>query len=228
MKTDNQNYFRTLFLVWTICFFLLLSAYLILLKPAQKNSRMLGKQLAEKKQIYDLILQTEQEQTKLQLTREIDGLRDGLHKYVVEPRRMADLIFNISQIANEKKVESFNIKSRETNKGSASRKSNYISEDYIDVSFETTFNNFASILNSLERNEPVVFVDKFSINRSDGKPAAGRVRMNLAVFASQKNISPAPKIKLATEGENINSGTEDTEINKKTNIYSNELSKALR
>ncbi|HBG28256.1 MAG: hypothetical protein A2Y10_09685 [Planctomycetes bacterium GWF2_41_51] len=189
MKTKNQNYFRGIFFIWVLCFFLLLAVYLLILRPAQQNSRLLEKRLAEKKQIYDMIIQTEQKQTMNLMRQELDNRKEGLNKYVIEPKKMSDLIFNISQIANEKKVDSFNIKGIETGKSSSSSKSKYITEDYIDVSFETSFINFASILNSLERNAPIVFIDKFSIIRGDDKPAAGKVKMNLAVFVSQKNIS---------------------------------------
>lgn len=205
MKTDYQNHLKSLFFTWTLCFALFLGVYLMLLLPAQKNAEKLGKILAERKQTYELIVQTEQEQTKHQLAQQINILRDGLHRYVAEPGQMADVIFNISQIANQRKVDAFNIKSKETVKNTTSTKFKYISEEYVDLNFETTFNNFASILNSLERNRPVVFVDKFSINRSDDKSLKSEVKMSLAVFVGQKgNYLP----------ENTENKNENVELSK--------------
>ncbi|OQA92845.1 MAG: hypothetical protein BWY26_00003 [Elusimicrobia bacterium ADurb.Bin231] len=190
MKTNIQNYYRTVFFICVLCSFLLLAAYLVILRPAQKKCYSLEKKLEEKKQLYEIIVQMEQKHTMDNFKRELVKLRMGLDMYVIEPKRMPDLIFGISRMANEKKVESFDIRGIEVNKGASSSKSKYITEDYIDVSFVTGFPNFALILNSLERNEPLVFIDKFSMIRNDDtKPASGKVKMNLVVFVSKKSIS---------------------------------------
>jgi hypothetical protein len=194
MKPNDQYYLKIVSLVWISCLLVFLFVYAMLLRPIQKNNSILEKQLAEKKQICDLIQQLEQEQTRLQLVDRMNRLRDSVNIYAVESGRMPDLIFNISQIANDKKVTSFNIKNRETSKNSNSFNGKYISEDYISVSFETTFDKFAAILNYLERNKPVVFIDKFTIIRSDDKPSENQVQMDLIVFVRKNSVTPAEMI----------------------------------
>jgi len=62
----------------------------------------------------------------------------------------------------------------------------YIYENYIDISFNAGFSQFAALLNALERHWPVVFVDKFTITRSRQDNLERPVTMNLTVFVKKK------------------------------------------
>jgi len=97
------------------------------------------------------------------------------------------LTFDISQIANEKKLDSFSIKGKDTSEKSTDFK--YLSENRIDVSFAAAFNQFATFLNALERHWPVIFVDSFKITRSRRAEPDHKVNMNLAVFVRKRQDS---------------------------------------
>jgi Tfp pilus assembly protein PilO len=106
-----------------------------------------------------------------------------LNDFVIESDDSANLTLDISQIASEKKLDSFMIKTKENRENSAIPDCKYITEDRIDIGFNAGFNQFAAFLNALERHQPVVFIDTFSIARSKQDDSGHKVNMNLAVFA---------------------------------------------
>ncbi len=191
MKSAYGKYFAKMALVWTVCFVLFLIIYILVLSPQVNFRKQLEKQLADKKQTYDSALKAAQKETIIQLNEEIEQLRNKLKIFAIDFEDSANVTFDISQIANDKKVNSFSI---ETKKGRQTRKKKksvkYISKSRIDISFTTAdFNQFASLLNALERHEPVIFVDKFAITRAGKGASEHKVQMNLAVFVSKVRSS---------------------------------------
>ncbi len=191
MKPIYKKYLTKTALIWAGCFVLFFLVHLLVLAPQKKNRKQVERQLAEKKQMYDSVLKVTQKETRIQLNEQIERLRNRLKDFVIDYEDSANLTFDISQIANDKKVTSFSIKNKDkkNHRSSAAPDYNYISENHIDVSFTAGFNQFAALLNALERHRPVVFVDKFIITRSKQDNSARQVNMNLAVFIRKRQDS---------------------------------------
>jgi inactivated superfamily I helicase len=161
-----------------------------MLAPQKNSKEQLEKQLAEKKQMCDSALKTAQKETKIQLNEQIEHSRNKLKNFVIDFEDSANLTFDISQIANKKEVTSFSIETKKDRSGDSATSDKYISESHIDISFLTaSFNQFAALLNALERHRPVIFVDKFAITRSDKSSSEHQVKMDLAVFVRKKQDS---------------------------------------
>ena len=190
MKQIYRKYLTTL-AIWAVCFILFLFAYILLLAPQKKSKKQIEKQTAEKKQVYNSAVKAAKKETKIKLNEEIEQLQNKLKLFVIDPEDSANLIFDIGQIANEKKVASFSIKTKDSRRGSDLEipDCKLICENQIDIGFSAGFNQFASFLNALERHQPVVFVDKFKITRSEQDDLGHQVNMNLAVFVRKRQDS---------------------------------------
>ena len=189
MKSNYKKYFTKVALIWAGCFIVFFFVHILVLAPQGKNKKQIEKQLAEKKQMYESALKVSQEEFKIRLKEQIEKLRNGLKDFAIGFEDSANLTFDISQIANEKKIASFSIKGKDSRVGSAALKSNYLSENQIRVSFTAGFNQFATFLNALERHRPVVFVDKFTITRSRREGLGHQVDMDLSVFVRKRQDS---------------------------------------
>jgi len=189
MKLIYRKYLTTMALIWTGCFVLLLFVYILVLTPQKKTKKQIQKQFDEKKQMYDSTQKAAQEETQIQLNEQIERLRNELKNFAIDFEDSANLTFDISQIANEKRVNSFSVRTKDNRRGQILRDCNYISENYIDVSFTAGFNQFATFLNALERHRPVVFVDKFTITRSRQDDSGHQVSMKLAIFVRKQQDS---------------------------------------
>jgi hypothetical protein len=165
---------------------------MFLLSPQKKTKRQIERQLVEKKQMYESALKATQEKTKIQLREQIEQLRNSLKDFVIGFEDSVNLTLDISQIAREKNIASPSIKGgtgKSNRSGSEMAGCTHISENYINISFTAGFNQFAGLLNALERHRPVIFVDKFKITRSEQDDSGHQVDMELAVFVRKRQDS---------------------------------------
>jgi len=189
MKSIYKKHFTTAALIWAGCFVLLSFIYMLVLVPQRKSKKHIEKELFEKKQMYDVALKATQEKTKHKLNEQIERLQYSLKEFAVDSEDSANLIFDIRQIASEKEVGSFSIGAKDKRGGPKLPDCKHISESHIDISFTAGFNQFATLLNALERHRPVVFVDKFTITRSRDVDSGHRVDMDIAVFVRKRQDS---------------------------------------
>ncbi len=182
-----KDYLIKVGIVWAVCFGLFAAVYLFALGPQLKAKSRTTQQFKETMEAYNTAQQMAREETKIKLRERIEQLGADLNKYMVDNSSTANLVFDISNIANETELEGFSIGVREKITGRDSLQCNYIDESQINVSFRVKdFYQFATFLNRLERNEPVVFVDKFEISRSRNSSTGHQVSMNLSAFIRKK------------------------------------------
>jgi hypothetical protein len=159
---------------------------MLVLGPQAKTKKMIKKQLTEKKLLFEHAQEITNKETGLKLNEQLGDLRDELRNYVIDFDDTADVTFDISRIANDKKVNSFNIKSGNQGKNASKADNKYVYVNNFDVSFTSGFTQFATLLNALERHSPVIFVDKFRITRSEKNNSEHQVNMDLAVFVRKR------------------------------------------
>jgi Tfp pilus assembly protein PilO len=173
-------------IAWAACLVLFFLAYIFVLGPQINGRKRLENKLAETKQQYEMAQKAAHEQTKARLNKEIGNLREVLNDFVVDLEDSANLTFDIGQIANEEKVSSFSIKSKDKQGLSEIPDCNSICESHIDIGFIAGFNQFATFVNALERHRPVLFVNEFTIARSNKDELAYQVTLDVAAFVRKQ------------------------------------------
>jgi len=181
-----RKYLMRAAIVWAVCVVLFLVAYLILLNPQIKSKMNLQNKLTEKKQLYKSAQKAADGQTKIRLNEEIEGLRDTLKDFVVDLEDSANLTFDIGRIASKKDLSLFSIKNKDKRGVSEIPDCNNIYENHIDISFSAGFNQFATFVNALERHQPVLFVNEFSIARSTKDDSVYKVTLDIATFVKKQ------------------------------------------
>jgi hypothetical protein len=185
IKRILKEYGMTLGMIWGACFIIFVFTYAMIIKPQQVFKRELAGQIEEKKRDYMAAREISQDVFRKRLLLEVDELESKLRNYVADANGSANLTFDISQIANQNNVASFSIKSRANNNFFEIPQCSLIGENRMDVSFMSDFKQFAVFLNSLERYEPVVFVDSFSVMSGRHSDEGNRVIMGLSVFVEK-------------------------------------------
>ncbi len=181
----HKKYLTKAAIVWGACLALFLLVYAVVLRPQHLNGKQLEETLTEKKQSYESAQSAARETTRNQLSQQIQQLRDRLHDFVIDFEDSANLTFDIGQIANEKKVASFSVKGKERRTTSAVADCNSISESHMDISFVSGFYQFATFVNALERHKPVLFVNEFTITRSNQSDSVYEVTLDVAAFVQK-------------------------------------------
>ena len=199
----HKKYLMTAGIIWAACFAVFLLAYIVMLGPQKRYEKSIENKLTEREQVYESALRAARKETKIRLNEQIERLQSRLEDFVIDFENSANLTFDISQIANEKKVASFSIKSKDSRGPSTIPEAKYIRENNIVISFIGGFNQFAAFLNALERHRPVLFVDKFSITRLGQDDSAYKVSLNVAAFV-KKQHSEGP---LSEDGKTADKGS---------------------
>jgi len=188
MKPVYQKYVKTVTTVWLVSFVVLAGAYMFLLAPQSSIRRQLDQQLAQKKRACGQAQLAADQEYRNKQQEEIERLASKLRDYVVGSDESDSMTFNISQIARKTSIDAPNIKNEQkSNRGpSDSFECEFITENYISVDFAGDFDQFAKLLNALERHRPAIFVEAFSIERSKRDGALPDVDMRLAFFARKQ------------------------------------------
>ena len=187
-------------IAWAVCLVLFVLAYMFILGPQRSSRKRLENTLKETKQQYEMAQVAAQEQTKIRLNEEIESLQNTLNDFILDLEDSANLTFDIGRIANEERVASFSIKDKDKQGLSEIPDCNSICESHIDISFIAGFNQFATFVNSLERNQPVLFVNEFTISRSNKDKSTYQVSLDVAAFVRKQqdreiaNKSSAPTV----------------------------------
>ena len=186
MNPIYKKYTKTIVFFWVVCLLVLVLVYMLALKPQRQVRRDIEDKLAKQKKMLDGALEASKPQTKERLAREVEEYRGRLRDFVTDSDGAANMTFDISRIANEEKVSAFSIKRIGTAQLGSIAQCEYIGENRMEVSFEGNFNQFARFVNALERHRPVVFVDSFSIGKSNYSTGGNHITMSLSVFVEKK------------------------------------------
>lgn len=189
MQRLLKEYGMMLGMIGGACLIVFVFTYAWVLSPQSLMKQKFSSELEEKKQDYAAAREASQEGARKRLLLEVEQLEDKLRSYVADSNGSTNLTFDISEIANKNDVASFSIKSKANDGFYDVPLCSLIGENRMDISFMSGFRQFAMFLNSLERHEPVVFVDSFSITRSRQSDSGHRVSMGLSVFVEKRNDS---------------------------------------
>ena len=194
MKPVFKKYIKTVAKIWAVCIVFLALAYMFVLVPQKQSLKRMRQQLAVEKQKFELANQAGQEDYQLKQKEEIELLENKLRDFIVGREGSDNITFDISQIAKQKKVGDFSIKHLEKSKRGVADKleCEFIAESYINVSFTGEFDQFAKLLNAMERHRPAIFVDEFSITRSRKEGADHDVDMEMAIFVKKRTGEKVP------------------------------------
>jgi len=184
-----KEYLTTLGLIWIGCIIVFVFVFMLVLKPQSRFKRELSKELEERKQDYIAARATSNEETRKSLVLEVERLENQLRRFVADVNGSANLTFDVSRIANNNNVLSFSIQARNNTGVFDIPQCDLIGENRMEVTFNGDFRQFALFLNTLERHEPVVFVDSFSITKSKQSDGDNRVNMSLSVFVEKEQDS---------------------------------------
>jgi len=192
MSANGKKYYKTIALIWSASLVLFFMFYIAVLSPQHKSKQQIDNKLTQEKQAYQDALSASQQKNRELLKKQIENLRNKLKDFVIDFEDSANLTLDISQMAGRKKISSFSIEGSGKRRKSAQIPGcGHITENRINISFTAGFNQFAMLLNALERHRPVVFVDNLEIVRSQQKSSDNKadVDVELTVFVKKPQES---------------------------------------
>lgn len=162
--------------------------YGLVLAPKTTSLEMMNKQVVDKQRQYEINLQANSVEARYEKLQKLVVAQDQLDQYVTVQEAISNLTLEIGRLASQNHLKSFASKEITGQPFEKIPNCATIGDNYIEVSFNADFPQFAMFLNELERQSPVIMTDKFSIKPSSKPSQANQVNMNLAVLVTQKNL----------------------------------------
>lgn len=123
------------------------------------------------------------------LNEELSSVKKSISRYVISSEQASDLTVDVGKIAKQAGVQELHSTNRMRESYGPINECRHIREGRIQIKFKSTFSQFAKFINLLELNEPVIFVDTFTIVRSAKNDGMHSVDMVLTFFVGQGSLT---------------------------------------
>ncbi|RKY11911.1 MAG: hypothetical protein DRP65_02805 [Planctomycetota bacterium] len=182
MNPIHRKSLIILALLWGGALIAFVAIHMFLMLPQRKESALLGEKLMQKQLMYDSSKAAAREQARGILTQKVKALKGELDRFVADVDELDKIWFSISGIADEIGVDTFQSRGIDSESYSLIPNCYDIGTASVEVSFSGSFRKFARFVNQLERYEPVVFIDNFTITRSRKEDSPPEAKLILSVF----------------------------------------------
>jgi hypothetical protein len=186
MKSLSRKYIVALCIVWCSTILISVGGYFLIIRPQGKAAKDVEQQLIVTEEEYLNAQQAKSEQSKIMLQKKLQDAQEMMNWVFVDSGNAAELVFQISQIAQKLGLEGFTGKRNESLSCEVLEGCKNLGQVWIDVTFSADFPQFARFINLLERHKPFVFVESFDIDRGVNKEDKPKIKMRLAFFVGKE------------------------------------------
>lgn len=203
MKLKISKYWLWVAGVWAVWGGLTATAWLFIFQPQGQEYAKIHKELRTRADELELAKTASQESTR---HRQIEALEQTLREldgFTIGPRQQDRLVFEVSRLASDLNLEKYAGEScGNIEKSFQADAKAPIERMFLDVTFTGPFTAFARFINTLERNEPILFVQNASVERAMDGSGRHEVRLLLSMLI-QKDPITVPEIARATARQRV-------------------------
>jgi Tfp pilus assembly protein PilO len=113
---------------------------------------------------------------------------DLLNRFLIEKSEVNNFIFDFQRLADSSGISNFTGSHDPSKSYFAITGLKYIKEGNLRINFSGDYIQFINLLNKLERYQPVVFVDRFSISRTRVRERDNNINMTLTFFSANEKV----------------------------------------
>ncbi|NLH17355.1 MAG: hypothetical protein GX455_12325 [Phycisphaerae bacterium] len=177
--------------------------YGLVLSPQNLRRTQLHSDLMDLTEQFDQAQEARTEQSRTRLQERLAAVQKTWQDFVVDPTRASTLAFQIGQMANDLKVAEFSAHRKEAQTQDEMESYKKIEETWLQIAFRGSFESFAQFLNRIERNQPSMFVEEFTLKKNQDPTVQPEMEVTLCYFTERdepvetKKESKTPKTGVA-------------------------------
>jgi hypothetical protein len=173
---------------WGAWLILTAAIYFLALGPQNILMARLRKDFVSSSEEYNLAQRAGRPETKAQMEKKLQAAGQKTAYFVVPPENAAALILQISQLAAKHQLKDFTSRAVNISSASINNIDSKITETWLELDFSGSFSAIASLINDLERNDPVVFIENIDIRRGTQKNAPPSASVQISYFTGKEEI----------------------------------------
>jgi len=183
MKSKSKKkFFVRIMLVLGIGLLPSMLGYFLVINPQRESLKIIRDQIKKEDAKLNTTLSAADEDRQNKLKLKLQKLQDQISKFVINPEQVNQLALNVGRTAHKAGLNMFASQGRNERLFNDIPNYEIIGENCVDITFQGSFPQFAAFLNTMERNRPVVYVDKFVITLTNKGPFRNKVNMTLSVL----------------------------------------------
>jgi hypothetical protein len=201
-----KKYGMTVGGVWGVWLILTAAIYCFALGPQNVLMARLQKEFVSSNEDYSLAQTAGRPETRAKMEQKLQDVSQKTGYFIVPQEKSSGLLLQISQLASKNQVQEFT--SRTVNASSASKKEDQtsITQAWMELEFTGTFPQIASFINSLERNDPVVFVENINLRRGTQQDDLPTATIQISYYTDapkteKSKATPKQKVEAAKNKE---------------------------
>ncbi len=193
IRAASIRYWMITGIYLVVCAVLLGAFYGLILQPQNRQRVEVRREMKEMIEQYDQAQQSRNDHSRNQLKKGLESVREQWNRFVVEPGKVSSLAFTIGQVANDLNVAEFNARRMEMQTRDEMQDFTCLGESWMQMDFRGGFAQFASLVNRLERNRPVLFVEEFVLKQGTDANANPRADVTVCHFIENPNAADSKK-----------------------------------
>jgi hypothetical protein len=191
MKLKFSFYTIAAGIVWIACFGFMGVGTLLsggTFNPSLEQAR---RDLQESREKLTFAENAGKEETKRKAGERFTKTQESLNTFTCPSSAESALIFQIGQLAHSLELKKFTGRIPESSPEKTLEKSERIVEGWLAVEFVADYLRTAAFINSLECNNPVLFVESISMSRSEDNIEEASVKINLSYLIQKTEKTKA-------------------------------------
>lgn len=173
--------------VWAVSAVVLGGGYFLLHLPQKTERIQIDQQSAQTQTALEQAQLASQEQARARQMQRHEDVQQLISGFSVPQDAVTELVFEIGRIANELNLLEFSSKRNNKQNHSTVGSSKLVSEVWLNVEFQATFEQVAQFIHRLECHKPVVFVEEVSFRRSPEGDRNHRVSFQLSFLTETES-----------------------------------------
>lgn len=182
MKASEKHFMVKAAAVWGVCALAVIAFYLGVVFPSQRSVEQVSSRLDEITRRYEQASEFVRSRRLEEMRRHVVLRQEELAKYMVVGDAARDNASGISQIAERAGIKGYSTRYRGICLIAELDNCVYVGVSRIDISWKGDFEQFARLVNELERHRPVIFVDDFVISRPDNPAEGCQIALSLVIL----------------------------------------------
>lgn len=184
MRSSYGKFVLGIGLLWVMMIVGFSAVYVLIFLPQKSEMAKVCTELEGKKADIEKARQLVHAENFNKKLEEIEALKARLRSFALDYESTTEVTLSISELAEQIHLDSFSIQNEPGDLNIEIENCETLYENRFEVDFHSHFNQFAQMINHLERHKPYVFIDEFEISRSD-RITMNPVEMNLAVLVTK-------------------------------------------
>jgi hypothetical protein len=164
-NTGLKQYGLAVSSAWGSCLVLTAIFYFLAVGPQEITLARLRKDFLVSNEQYAQAQMAHRPETRVNLETKLKSVAKQTGRFVVQPEEATKLTLQLSQLAIQHKLADFSSKTRDISSTFGPDDKPKVSEVWIELTFKAPFNQVNAFINSLERNEPSLFIESAQMIR---------------------------------------------------------------